>query len=142
MTDDIDGFAFNTAVSSLMILLNDFEDVNQKAGEINEKDFVDFIKLLTPFAPHISDEIWALFKNKNSVNIASWPAYDESKVLEDVVKLGIQINGKLRGAIEIVDTKSEEEIMEEARHIVKNHLEGKVIKKTIYIKGKIISFVV
>lgn len=138
VTDDIDGFAFNTAVSALMILLNEFE----KVEEINQKDFFDFIKLLAPFAPHITDEIWSQFKNKKSINIATWPVYDESKIVEDTVKVGIQINGKLRGAIEIVDTKSEAEILSDAKHIVKNHLEGKVIKKTIYIKGKIISFVI
>ena len=142
VTDDIDDFAFNTAVSSLMILLNDFEDVQQKGELIAQKDFLDFIKLLAPFAPHIADEIWDMFKGKKSINISEWPVYDESKILEDVVKVGIQINGKLRGAIEIVDTKSEAEILEEAKHIVKNHLEGKVIKKTIYVKGKIISFVI
>ncbi|MBC7981959.1 leucine--tRNA ligase, partial [Candidatus Parcubacteria bacterium] len=138
VTDDIDGFAFNTAVSALMILLNEFE----KAGEINQLDFFDFIKLLSPFAPHIGDEIWSQFKNKNSINIAAWPIYDESKIVEDTITVGIQINGKLRGDIEIVDTKSEAEILEEAKYIVKHHLEGKVIKKTIYIKGKIISFVI
>jgi len=142
VTDDIDSFAFNTAVSSLMILLNDFEEVNQKEGGINQKDFIDFIKLLAPFAPHISDEIWTMFANKNSVNISSWPVYDESKIVEDTVKVGIQINGKLRGAIEIDLAKSEVEIVEEAKQIVKSHLEGVVIKKTIYVKGKIISFVI
>ncbi len=142
VTDDIDGFAFNTAVSSLMILLNDFEEVIQNKKEINQKDFFDFIKLLTPFAPHISDEIWTVFKNKNSINIAQWPVYDEKKIVEDSVKIGIQINGKLRGAIEIDTKKTEAEILDEAKLIVKNHLEGKIVKKTIYIKGKIISFVI
>ncbi len=142
VTEDIDDFAFNTSISALMILLNDFEEVQQKGSLINQKDFFDFIKLLTPFAPHISDEIWSVFKNKNSVNIAAWPVYDAKKILEDKVKLGIQINGKLRGDIEIDAAKSEVEILEEAKQIVKNHLDGKVIKKTIYIKGKIISFVI
>jgi leucyl-tRNA synthetase len=142
VTDDIDGFAFNTAVSSLMILLNNFEDTVQKNENIDQKDFIDFIKLLTPFAPHISDEIWTIFKNKKSINVADWPVYDESKVAEGTVKIGIQINGKLRGDIEVSADKTENEIIDQAKTIVKNHLEGQVIKKTIYIKGKIISFVI
>ena len=142
VTDDIDGFAFNTAVSSLMILLNDFEEVIQNKKEINQLDFINFIKLLTPFAPHITDEIWSVFKNKNSINISSWPKYDETKIVENNIKIGIQINGKLRGDIEVNSTISESEILDEAKYVVKNHLEGNVIKKTIYIKGKIINFVI
>jgi leucyl-tRNA synthetase len=142
VTEDIEGFAFNTAISSLMILLNNFEDDIQSGKNINQKDFIDFVKILTPFAPHVTDEIWSMFEVKGSVNISDWPKYDLKKILENKVRLGIQINGKLRGDIEIVPSKSEKEVIEEARQIVKNHLEGKVIKKTIYIKGKIISFVI
>ncbi len=142
VTDDIDGFAFNTAVSSLMILLNNFEDMIQKNENIDQNNFLDFIKLLTPFAPHISDEIWTIFKNKKSINVTPWPKYDESKIVEGTVKIGIQINGKLRGDIEVSPDKTENEIIDEAKTIVKNYLEGKVIKKTIYIKGKIVSFVI
>ncbi len=142
VTEDIDGFAFNTAVSSLMILLNNFEDMIQKNENIDQKDFIDFVKLLTPFAPHISDEIWTIFKNKKSINVAPWPKYDESKIVEGTIKIGIQINGKLRGDIEVSVDKTEKEIIDEAKKIVKNHLEGKVIKKIIYIKGKIVSFVI
>ena len=83
-----------------------------------------------------------MFGGKGSVNISIWPKYDESKIVEGVVKIGIQINGKLRGDIEVLAEKPEKEVIEEAKKIVKNHLEDKVIKKTIYIKGKIISFVI
>jgi leucyl-tRNA synthetase len=142
VTEDIGGFAFNTAISSLMILLNNFEAAIQKKQNINQKDFLDFVKLLTPFAPHISDEVWSMFESKGSINISTWPKYDQNKIVEDIVKIGIQINGKLRGNIEISFDKTEKEVIEEARKIVKNHLEDKVVKKTIYIKGKIISFVI
>jgi leucyl-tRNA synthetase len=139
---DINGFAFNTAVSSLMILLNDFEEANQNTDHINQKDFLDFVKLTAPFIPHVADEIWDMFDQKGSVTNASWPVYDETKIVEDVIKVGIQINGKLRGAIEILAGKTEDEIIAEAKEIVKNHLEGKDVKKTIYVPGKIISFVI
>jgi len=136
VTEDIEGFAFNTAVSSLMILLNNMD------GKINQKDFLSFIKILAPFAPHISDEISKMFGDKKSINISSWPKYDVKKIIIDSVKLGIQVNGKLRGVLEIADGKSEKEIIEEAKKIVKNHIEGRVVKKAIYIPGKIISFVI
>lgn len=139
---DINGFAFNTAVSSLMILLNDFEEANQIVDHINQKDFLDFVKLTAPFTPHVADEIWDMFDQKGFVTVASWPAYDETKIVEDVIKVGIQINGKLRGAIEIPAGKTEDEVIAEAKEIVKNHLEGKDVKKTIYVPGKIISFVI
>ncbi len=136
VTDDINDFAFNTAVSSLMILLNNLDE------NINQKDFLEFIKLLAPFAPHISDEIWSMFGNKKSINISSWPKYDAKKIVKDIIKLGIQVNGKLRGVLEIDDNKNEKQILDEAKKIVKNHIEGKIIKKAIYIPGKIISFVI
>ncbi len=122
VTDDIEGFAFNTAVSSLMILSNNLNE------NINQKDFLDFIKLLSQFAHHISDEIWYMFGNK--------------KLLKDIVKLGIQVNGKLRGVLEIDDSWNNKKILEEAKKQIKNHIEGKIIKKEIYIAGKIISFVI
>ncbi len=136
VTDDIEGFAFNTAVSSLMILSNNLNE------NINQKDFLDFIKLLSPFAPHISDEIWYMFGNKKSINISTWPKYDDKKLLKDIVKLGIQVNGKLRGVLEIDDSWNNKKILEEAKKQIKNHIEGKIIKKEIYIAGKIISFVI
>ena len=142
VTEDIESFAFNTAVSSLMILLNNFENVIQKKKDINHKDFIDFVKILAPFAPHISDEIWTMFDGRGSINVSAWPKFDAKKILENKIKIGIQINGKLRGDIEVLSSKSEEEVIEEAKNIVKNYLEGKVIKKTIYVKSKIISFVI
>ena len=138
VTDDIDAFAFNTSISSLMILLNSFE----AAQNSNQKDFLNFIKLLAPFAPHISDEIWDSFDGKGSVHQASWPEYDETKVLEETITLGIQINGKLRGTLEIDPGKTEEEVVAAAKEVVKSHLENKEIKKAIYVQGKIISFVI
>ncbi len=142
VTDDINDFAFNTSVSALMILLNNFEAQTQKDQAVNQNDFLDFVKLLTPFAPHISDEIWDMFKGKKSINISTWPEYNENKIVETSVKVGIQINGKLRGAIEINPDATEDEVINGAKEIVKNHLAGLVLKKTIYIKGKIISFVI
>ncbi len=136
VTDDINDFAFNTAVSSLMILLNNLDE------NINKKDFLTFIQILAPFAPHISDEIWLMFGNKKSINISSWPKYDEKKIVKDMAKLGIQVNGKLRGVLEIDDSWDNKKVLEEAKKQVKNHIEGKVIKKEIYIPGKIISFVI
>ncbi len=144
VTDDIDGFAFNTAISSLMILLNNFEDVlqNKESNNINQNDFMDFVKLLTPFAPHISDELWNMFGFKGYANTSQWPKYNPKKILEDKISIGIQINGKLRGVIDINKDKTSKDIIEEAKMIVAKHLDGKHIKKEIYVPGKIISFVI
>ena len=87
-------------------------------------------------------EILSLPSIKKSINISIWPTCDENKIVEDTVKVGIQVNGKLRGAIEINPDKSEKDVLEEAKEIVKNYISGHDIKKTIYVKGKIISFVI
>lgn len=138
VTEDIDTFAFNTAVSSLMILLNELETCDK----INKKDFEIFLKLIAPFASHISEELWTKLDNKKSIHVSDWPKVDMKKILADTVVLGIQVNGKLRGQIEIMSGEDEKSVVDRAMGIVASHLEGKEIVKTIYVPNKILSFVV
>lgn len=138
VTEDIDGFAFNTAVSSLMILLNELEPLEK----INKKDFETFIKLIAPFTSHISEELWTKLGNKKSIHLSEWPVVDDKKILADMVTVGIQINGKLRGEVDISPDENEKSITKRAEEIVKTHLEDKEIIKIIYVKDKIVSIVV
>ncbi|MEN9604634.1 MAG: Leucine-tRNA ligase [Candidatus Parcubacteria bacterium] len=138
ITSDIDTFSFNTAVAALMILLNELEPQEK----INKKDFETFLKLIAPFASHVAEELWTKLGNKKSIHISEWPKFDAKKVLADTIIIGIQVNGKLRGEVEVEVGDSEKEIVDKALAIVQSHVEGKEIIKTIYVKDKIVSIVI
>ena len=138
--DDIENLHFNTAISQLMILTNEL----QKADHINRNDFESYVKILSPFAPHLTEEVWQKLGYKESIHISSWPVYDESKLIEETVTVAVQINGKVRAQLLVPTEISEKEIIAMAKQdgkVVK-YLENKEPKKEIYIKGKILNFVV
>lgn len=133
---------FNTAIAALMTLINDFT----KAGAITKEDLISFIKLLSPFAPHLTEEMWEeLGQNtdgKTFITLAAWPEYDEAKIVDAVKEIGVQVNGKVRGSVEIATDATKEEALAAAREAVAKQLEGKTIVKEIYVPGKILNFVV
>ena len=138
--EDIENLHFNTAVSELMKLLNEFENY-----ELRIKNYELFLKLLSPFAPHLAEELWLnVLKNKKSVHLESWPEYDPKLIVEDVVKLVVQVNGKTRDVIEVpvglYETAARE--MALASEKVKRHIIGKEIKKFIYVKDRLINLVI
>jgi leucyl-tRNA synthetase len=140
VTNDIQTFSFNTAISAMMILLNEIE----KSESISRADMQSFLKLLAPFAPHITEELWCSLGETESIHLAPWPKFDESKTLDSEVTIAIQINGKVRGSVVVSHDESEECIKEKVfalPQIVK-YIEGREIKKVVYIAHKIISFVI
>jgi leucyl-tRNA synthetase len=139
VTDDIETMSFNTSVSSMMILLNEME----KFEEINKKDFEIFLKILSPFAPHISEEIWSILGNKKILALEPWPKPDPKKLEELEVTMAIQINGKVRGEIKVTFEESEQDIVEKAKVVnsVDKWLLGKDILKVIFVKNRLINFV-
>ncbi len=139
VSSDIANMAFNTAVSSMMILLNEIE----RAG-ISKKDFEQFVKILSPFAPHITSEIWRNLGNKSMLVIESWPKADPKKMQEDEMKIVVQINGKTRGEIMVGVDIEENEIISIAKDSqeVGKWLLGKQIQKTIYVPKKLLNFVI
>ncbi len=140
VTQDIENFKFNTAISALMIFLNEAE----KEKEIGKKTFEKFLKLLSPFAPHIAEEIWKNLKNKKSIFLSSWPKYDPRLIKEEKIILVIQINGKVRDKIEVeanISKKKAEKLALSQKRIQK-WLQGKEIKKVIFVPGRLINFVV
>ncbi len=139
---DIEGFRFNTAVAQLMIFVNELAelDLGKESAEIWKK----FVLILSPFAPHLGEELWQMLGGKDSVVEAEWPAYDEQYLAEDTVKIAVQVNGKVRGEIEVPSDSEQESILETAKaepNVAKYLAEGKIIKE-IYIRGKLLSFVV
>ncbi len=137
--DDIEAFKFNTAVSSLMICLNEIQDKN-----VSILDFKSYIALLAPFAPHVAEEIWSKYKGGKLVHASSWPKADRNLVMEDVVVLPIQINGKHRSEVRISVDTDEKAIKEMALQdpVIQKHLLGKELKKIVYVPSRIINIVV
>ena len=137
--DDIENFRFNTAISSLMVLFNDIS----KLPQVSRHTFETFLKLLHPFAPHITDEIWQQHGHNDFLLQTAWPKADEKFLQEDSVELGVQINGKVRDRISVATTASREEI-EKAALVsakVQRSLEGLEIKKIIVVPGRMVSIV-
>jgi leucyl-tRNA synthetase len=140
ISDDIGEMKFNTAVSQLMITVNELE----KQQSVSKADYEALLKLLAPFAPHVAEELWHLLGNENSIHLESWPSYDESKLVDNKAKVAIQINGKVREVIE-VDVDSEESVIKEQALVlsgVKKWIDGKGVKGFIYIKNKVLNIIV
>lgn len=138
--DDIMSMRFNTAISQLMILLNAFDDIEK----IPQSIFEQIIILLSPFAPHISEELWHSLGHQQSIVGAQWPQYNVDLLKNTNVTVGIQVNGKLRDTIDLpVDAENNDAlktaVLQQAK--VVKALDGKVVNKFIYVKNKIISIV-
>ncbi|MBR6949354.1 MAG: leucine--tRNA ligase [Bacilli bacterium] len=137
--NDILSLKYNTAISSLMIMLNEYD----KQEEVTKADYSLLLTLLNPFAPHITEELNEQIGNK-PICESSWPKYDESKIVEDTISIGVQVNGKVRGTVDINVDDSEEVVKEKAMNEenVKKHIDGKEVVKVIVIKGRIVNIVV
>jgi len=139
VSEDIENFHFNTAISALMILLNEME----KQDSLKIEDYKLLIKLLSPFAPHIAEELWFGSGGKRSIHLEKWPIFDVSKTVENSFKLVVQINGKARDFFEVPAGISEDEAKDLTlkRENVKKWIGDKHIEKIIYVSNKIISIV-
>jgi len=144
--EDIESFNANTAISSMMILTKHFEDLEK----ISKKTYLDFIRILSPFAPHICEEIWMNFlkiktqKGKKLLVLEKWPDFDPSKITSANAKIVVQINGKFRATIEVKQDSTEDVVEKEAvkNELVSKWLENKKIIKKIFVPNKIINFVI
>jgi leucyl-tRNA synthetase len=133
VSDDIASLKLNTAVSALMILLNELQAV----GNVPRKAFETFVTLLAPFAPHLAHEL----AEQHGISLTTWPTYDESKITSAVAKVTVQINGKVRTSIELDPSATEEEAVEAAKMAAAKWLTGPV-SKAIYKPGKVVNLVV
>lgn len=140
VTEDIDNMKFNTAISQLMILSNEYE----KVSAISKNEFKYLITMLSPIAPHISEEIWSNLGGKKSVHLENWPEYDRSLAKEKEIELVVQINGKVREKLSAPAGISEEDAKKLAfsSEKVKKWIEGKEIRKLLFVKGRLINIVV
>ena len=137
--EDADNLKANTAIAAMMGLLNQFEKVG-----CNKAEFLTFITILNPFAPHITEELNQLLGGKTMLAQAAWPVYDESKTVDHTVEIAVQLNGKVRSTITVSGDMTEEEIEKQALADPKiaNAMQGMQVVKSIVIKKKIVNFVV
>jgi leucyl-tRNA synthetase len=138
--DDIESLRFNTAISQMMIFVNAL----QKAPTISRGTALAFLQLLAPFAPHLAEELWARLGEPPSISRAPWPTFDPAKLVTDQIKLVIQVNGRVRGDQLVPVGLTQEEAIEFARAHprVKPYIDGKSVKKVIYVPGRILNLVV
>ncbi len=146
VNEDIEEFHFNTAVSALMILVNaigEYRQTNQASPLTNEQ-LDSFLQILAPFAPHLSEELWSRNGQEVSIFLSDWPAYDEKLIKDEVITYIIQVNGKLRAQIKMSAEATKDEVIAKAKldpSIIK-WLDAKEIKKSIYVPGRLVNFVV
>ena len=138
--DDIDALRFNTAISQMMIFVNAL----QKAPAVSRKTALAFLQLLAPFAPHLAEELWERLGEPPSISRAPWPVYDPAKLVMEQVKLVIQVNGRVRGDQFVPVGLPQADAIEVARAHprVKLYIDGKSVKKIIYVPGRILNLVV
>ena len=139
VTEDIDALKFNTALASMMSLLNDIYDKNS----INRAEYKTFITLLCPFAPHMCEEMWQIAGFDGDMTYAPWPAFDEEKTKLSEVEIAVQIMGKVRGKLTVPADADEGQVLEMAKSDdrLSALLAGKQIVKSIYVKGKLLNIV-
>ena len=140
VTDDYEKLAFNTAISQMMIFVNEVYKVGKCPKEYAE----GLIKMLSCITPHIGEEIWSIFGHNETIAFESWPTYDESQLVEDTIEIVVQINGKVKAKLNIAVDEPQESVMEKAfaDEKVKETVEGKNIVKQIYVPNKIVNIVV
>jgi len=143
VNEDLNKLRFNTAVAAMM----EFSNTWMQKGSLSKADAEVFLRLLAPFAPHITEELWVeTLGNKFSVHIQPWPKHDPKLAKEERAEIVVQVNGKLRDRLELESERAgEQETVEKlARQSekVQNYLQGKKIKKTIFVPGKLINFVI
>lgn len=140
VSSDIEDMKFNTAIAALMTLTNDIYAV----GKLNKEQIQIFAKLLCPFAPHLSEEIWEVTGGEGFLSVQSWPTYEESKTIEAQTEIGVQINGKLRSTV-VIPTGTEKEkvfAIAKADERIASLTQGKTFVKEIYVPNRVVNFVV
>jgi leucyl-tRNA synthetase len=136
--DDIAVLKFNTAISQLMIFMNDLE----KEKKIGRSQWEKFLLLIAPFAPFFADELWSEAGHSSSIHLEDWPAYDPESLKSEHVTVAIQINGKMRGEVAVPGTSDKTQQEAAAKEAVAARLSGKKILRTVVVPGRLVNFVI
>lgn len=138
VSEDIEELRFNTAIAQMMVFTNEMTKAEPRPRALLEP----FVLLLSPFAPHVAEELWAILGHAPSVSQQSWPVFDPALTLSDRLTIPVQVNGKLRGKIEVAADAARDVVERAAREIVAEWLQGHEPKKVIYVEKKLVNFVV
>jgi leucyl-tRNA synthetase len=139
VTEDYDKLHFNTAISQMMVFVNEC----YKADHIPKQYAEGFVKLISPITPHIAEEIWEKLGKSETISYETWPTYDESMLVEEEVEIAVQIMGKVRSKINVAKDISKEDLEKEAleNETIQGWLEGKTVRKVIVVPGKLVNIV-
>jgi leucyl-tRNA synthetase len=138
VSEDIDELRFNTAIAQMMVFTNEMTKAEQRPRALLEP----FVLLLSPFAPHVAEELWVILGHAPSVSQQPWPQFDPALTVSDRLTIPVQVNGKLRGKIEVAADTARDMVERAAREIVAEWLQGSEPKKVIYVEKKLVNFVV
>ncbi|WP_436865411.1 leucine--tRNA ligase [Bacillus fungorum] len=137
VTEDYAELRFNTAISQMMVFIND-----AYKAETLPKEYVEgFVKMIAPVAPHIGEELWNKLGYNETITYASWPTFDESKLVEDEVEIVVQVMGKVRAKLTMSKDASKEEMEQLALEAIQDQIEGKTVRKVIVVPGKLVNVV-
>jgi leucyl-tRNA synthetase len=138
--EDIEQLSYNTAIAALMTLLNDI----RRLGPADRWVIDALLVMLAPFAPHISEELWEALGNASSIFAARWPSYDPAMTVEETAVIVVQVNGKVRGRIEVPRDAAESEVIAAALADagVRAHIDGKPIRRRVVVPGRLVNLVV
>ncbi|KEK24543.1 leucine--tRNA ligase [Bacillus gaemokensis] len=137
VTEDYAELRFNTAISQMMMFIND-----AYKAETLPKEYVEgFVKMIAPVAPHLGEELWSKLGHSETISYANWPTFDESKLVEDEVEIVVQVMGKVRAKLTMKKDASKEEMEQLALEAIKEQIEGKTVRKVIVVPGKLVNIV-
>ncbi len=140
VSEDIEGLKFNTAIAAMMSFLNDVE----KAGSLSKGDYMTLLRLLSPFAPHVTEELWEMLGGEGFCSIAPWPTFDEAMCKDSEVEIAVQINGKVRGRVTVPADADKDAVLAvvKADEKIGGELDGATIVKEIVVPGKLVNLVI
>ncbi|MEK7502320.1 MAG: leucine--tRNA ligase [Patescibacteria group bacterium] len=143
VSEDLENMKFNTAVASMMELINSWKS---DQGGLNKDDFRKFLLILAPFAPHMTEELWKNFSKNKSIHKEPWPKFDTAAIVEEEVTIVVQINGKIRDTLRAsMEESGNQQLIEniaKKSQKIEKYLNSRKIKKAVYVKGRVINFVV
>ena len=142
ITTRLNALTMNTVVSGFMEYTNSLIDVAKKQGGIDKSDLETLIILLAPFTPHIAEEMWHGLGHEETVFLAKWPEYDDSKLVVNTVSVAVQVNGKVRENLTVEKDEDKDSVIAKAKDALGSRLDGKTIVKEIYVPGRIVNIVV
>ena len=139
VTSDFETLGFNTAIAQMMIFMNE-----AVKGTCPKEYAEGFIKMLSCICPHVGEEIWSIFGHNDTIAYEKWPEYDEAALNEDTIEIGVQVNGKVKGVVELLKTEDKDSALAKAKAVdtVAKAIEGKTVVKEIYVPAKIVNIVV